>query len=58
MIPLSDGAGEVAEVGPGVSRFKPGDRPLVDKVFPFQDARSAYETAIAGDFVGKVVIRI
>src|SRR4051795_1779690 len=26
LIPLSDGAGEVAEVGPGVHRFKPGDR--------------------------------
>jgi NADPH:quinone reductase-like Zn-dependent oxidoreductase len=26
MAPLSDGAGEVAEVGPGVTRFKPGDR--------------------------------
>ena len=25
-IPLSDGAGEVAQVGPGVTRFKPGDR--------------------------------
>ncbi len=25
-IPLSDGAGEVIEVGPGVTRFKPGDR--------------------------------
>jgi NADPH:quinone reductase-like Zn-dependent oxidoreductase len=25
-IPLSDGAGEVLEVGPGVTRFKPGDR--------------------------------
>lgn len=25
-IPLSDGAGEVVEVGPGVSHFKPGDR--------------------------------
>ena len=25
-IPLSDGAGEVVDVGPGVTRFKPGDR--------------------------------
>jgi NADPH:quinone reductase-like Zn-dependent oxidoreductase len=26
LIPLSDGAGEVVEVGPGVSRVRPGDR--------------------------------
>lgn len=26
LIPLSDGAGEVVETGPGVSRFRPGDR--------------------------------
>jgi NADPH:quinone reductase-like Zn-dependent oxidoreductase len=26
LVPLSDGAGEVVEVGPGVSRVKPGDR--------------------------------
>ena len=26
LIPLSDGAGEVVEIGPGVSRVKPGDR--------------------------------
>ena len=26
LIPLSDGAGEVVEVGPGVSRVQPGDR--------------------------------
>jgi NADPH:quinone reductase-like Zn-dependent oxidoreductase len=26
VIPFSDGAGEVAEVGPGVTQFKPGDR--------------------------------
>jgi NADPH:quinone reductase-like Zn-dependent oxidoreductase len=26
LIPLSDGAGEVAEIGPGVTRVKPGDR--------------------------------
>lgn len=26
LVPLSDGAGEVLEVGPGVTRFRPGDR--------------------------------
>ena len=26
LVPLSDGAGEVAEVGPGVTKFRPGDR--------------------------------
>ncbi len=26
IIPVSDGAGEVAAIGPGVTRFKPGDR--------------------------------
>lgn len=35
-----------------------GIKPLVDKVFPFEDARGAYEAAMAGDFVGKVVVRI
>ena len=33
-------------------------RPVVDKVFGWGDARKAYEAAIAGDFFGKVVIRI
>jgi NADPH:quinone reductase-like Zn-dependent oxidoreductase len=33
-------------------------KPMVDKVFPFEDARRAYEAAMAGDFIGKVVIRI
>ena len=33
-------------------------RPVVDKVFAWGEARQAYETAIAGDFFGKVVIRI
>ena len=33
-------------------------RPVVDKTFPFEDARKAFETAGAGDFVGKVVITI
>ncbi len=35
-----------------------GIKPAVDKVFPFDQARAAYETAISGDFVGKVVVRI
>ena len=35
-----------------------GLKPVVDKVFAWPDARKAYETAIAGDFFGKVVIRI
>jgi NADPH:quinone reductase-like Zn-dependent oxidoreductase len=35
-----------------------GIRPVVDKVFAWDDARKAYETAIAGDFFGKVLIRI
>ncbi len=26
LVPLSDGAGEVVELGPGVTRLKPGDR--------------------------------
>ena len=33
-------------------------RPVVDKVFPFEEAREAFRTATAGDFVGKVVVRI
>ena len=33
-------------------------RPVVDKVFGWGEARQAYETAMAGDFFGKVVIRI
>ena len=33
LIPLSDGAGEVASVGPGTTRFKPGDR-VAGSFFP------------------------
>jgi NADPH:quinone reductase-like Zn-dependent oxidoreductase len=33
-------------------------KPMVDKVFPFEDARGAYEAAMAGDFIGKVVVQI
>ena len=35
-----------------------GIKPLVDKVFPFEAAADAYRTAMAGEFVGKVVIRV
>lgn len=33
LVPLSDGAGEVLECGPGAGRFKPGDR-VVNTFFP------------------------
>ncbi len=33
-------------------------KPLVDKVFPFEEAREAFRVAGAGEFVGKVVVRI
>ena len=35
-----------------------GIRPVVDKVFPFSDAREAYRYQASGQFVGKVVIRL
>ena len=33
-------------------------KPLVDRVFPFEAARDAFRVAGAGDFVGKVVVRM
>lgn len=33
-------------------------KPVIDKVFPFADARAAFEHQGSGDFVGKVVISI
>ena len=35
-----------------------GVRPIVDRVFPFEDAGEAFRVASAGAFFGKVVIRI
>jgi NADPH:quinone reductase-like Zn-dependent oxidoreductase len=34
-----------------------GIQPVVDKVFPFADAREAYRCQASGDFISKVVIR-
>jgi NADPH:quinone reductase-like Zn-dependent oxidoreductase len=62
-VPLSDGAGEVAAIGPGVSRVKPGDRvaglfmqswlagPLTDAV-----SRSALGGALEGILAEQVVL--
>jgi NADPH:quinone reductase-like Zn-dependent oxidoreductase len=35
-----------------------GIRPVIDKVFPFADTITAFQTHAAGDFVGKVVIQV
>src|SRR5438128_2360121 len=41
LIPLSDGAGEIVEIGGGVTRVKKLHqlRPVIDRVFAFQEAR-------------------
>jgi NADPH:quinone reductase-like Zn-dependent oxidoreductase len=31
-------------------------KPVIDKVFPFEDAVAAYQYQASGDFIGKVVI--
>jgi NADPH:quinone reductase-like Zn-dependent oxidoreductase len=33
-------------------------RPVVDRVFPFEDARAAYRAMDRGEHLGKIVIRI
>jgi len=33
-------------------------KPLVDRVYPFEEAREAFRVAGAGEFMGKVVIRV
>jgi NADPH:quinone reductase-like Zn-dependent oxidoreductase len=54
-VPLSDGAGEVVEAGPGTSRFKPGDR-VASCFFPDWiggDLQPEYRaTALGGDVDG------
>lgn len=44
LIPLSDGAGEVVEIGPGVRRWKPGDR-VAGTFFQEWDAGAITEDA-------------
>ncbi len=63
LIPLSDGAGEVVEVGPGVSRLRPGDRVAgaffqtwVDGPFTREHAASALGGAIDGVLAEEVVL--
>jgi len=61
LIPLSDGAGEVVAVGPGVTRFKPGD--LVVPTFfqvwiagPRVGARSALGSPLDGTLCEYIVL--
>lgn len=56
VIPLSDGAGDVAETGPGVTRFRPGDR--VQAIYmagwhegPMTETRAGWQ-ARSGDIDG------
>ena len=63
LVPLSDGAGEVVEVGPGVTRVKPGDRvaPIFMQAWieggPTEEkAKSALGAAIDGVLAEFVVL--
>ncbi|MHB1957985.1 MAG: zinc-dependent alcohol dehydrogenase family protein [Acidobacteriaceae bacterium] len=54
-IPLSDGAGEVVEVGTGVTRFKPGDRVVGLFLQHWQDggpSQAKSRGGLGGDFDG------
>jgi NADPH:quinone reductase-like Zn-dependent oxidoreductase len=54
-IPLSDGAGEVLEIGPGVTRFKPGDRVSANFMPAWIDGRiddAKARSALGGDVDG------
>jgi NADPH:quinone reductase-like Zn-dependent oxidoreductase len=60
-IPLSDGAGEIVDVGPGVTRFKPGDRVagLFNQVPPDGSpfaARAALGSPLDGMLAEQVVL--
>jgi NADPH:quinone reductase-like Zn-dependent oxidoreductase len=84
IVPLSDGAGEVVEVGAGVARVKVGDRvagcfsvgsmqmfeamnrtitangikPVIDKVFGFDEVHAAYKHMASSAHFGKIVIHV
>lgn len=49
-------ARHLADLGEALSRG--GIRPVVDRVFPFEEARAAYRCLERGEHFGKVVIRI
>ncbi len=51
LVPLSDGAGEVVEVGPGVTKFRPGDRVAGCFMTAWQDGpptEAASKSALGG----------
>jgi NADPH:quinone reductase-like Zn-dependent oxidoreductase len=63
LVPLSDGAGEVVEVGPGVTRLRPGDRVAgaffqrwVDGPFDAEKGASALGGAVDGVLAEEVVL--
>jgi NADPH:quinone reductase-like Zn-dependent oxidoreductase len=63
LVPLSDGAGEVVEVGPGVTRLRPGDRVAgsffqrwIDGPFTDDKGASALGGAIDGVLAEEVVL--
>jgi NADPH:quinone reductase-like Zn-dependent oxidoreductase len=63
LIPLSDGAGEVVAIGPGATRFKPGDRVVasfmpawIDGPLDEAKARSALGADVNGMLAEEVVL--
>ena len=61
LIPLSDGAGEITAVGPGVTQWKPGDR-VAGTFFQSWESgplrREDFETALGGGVNGVLAERV